>query len=82
MPAEQHTTTSHSHLIEVVHGEGVFTALLPGLKRRDEAMLQGDATNRVIVAGQHFQLTVPSPWMARNLSGVEYEVRSVTPAST
>ena len=68
--------------MEVVHGEGVFTALLPGLKRRDEAMLEGDATNRVIVAGQHFQLTVPSPWRARNLSDVEYEVRSVTPAST
>lgn len=79
VPAGQHMATGHSHWVEVVHGEGVFTALLPGLQHCMEDQVPEGATGirkRTIVSGQHFQLAVPSSWRSRKLSGMEYDVGS------
>jgi hypothetical protein len=73
VPAVHHRISSHSYWAEVVHGEGVYPALLPGLRNEigEDETTERDTgtTKRTVVAGQHFQLTVPSAWRTRNLSG-------------
>ena len=77
VPALYQKISSRSHWVEVVHGEGVYTALLPGLQNgmeEDETTQTGTgSTKRTIVGGQHFQLTVPSAWRTRDLSGEDTE---------
>ena len=77
VPAVYPQLSSPRHWLEVVPGEGVYTALLPGLQNgveEDETTQTGTGTiKRTIVAGKHFQLTVPSAWRTRDLSGEDTE---------